>query len=229
MADAEHFSPKTFAFLRDLAGNNNREWFKANKERYDEDVKGPALRFIQDFSSHLDRLSPHFRADPRPVGGSLFRIYRDIRFSKDKSPYKTAAGIQFRHERGKDAHAPGFYLHLEPKQCFVGLGIWRPDGKALKKIRERIVEDPEAWKKGVSASAFRRRFDLSGDRLVRPPGGFDPEHPLIEDLKWKDYVASARLTQKDVIQAGFIKEYARYCRVGMPFVSFLCDALGLPS
>jgi uncharacterized protein (TIGR02453 family) len=228
VAKTGHFSRKTFSFLRDLAKNNNRDWFQANKGRYEEDVKVPALEFIQDFSSHLAKLSPHFRADPRASGGSLFRIYRDVRFSKDKSPYKTYTGIQFRHERGKDAHAPGFYLHLEPKQCFVGLGIWHPGGKTLKKIREGLVKDPKGWKKAVSGSAFKRRLTLSGDRLVRPPRGFDPEHALIQDLMWKDYVASSKLTQKDVMEPDFIKEYAAYCRAGLPFVSFLCRVQGLP-
>jgi uncharacterized protein (TIGR02453 family) len=228
VAKAEHFSGRTFGFLRDLARNNNRQWFHGNKERYEADVKGPALEFIQDFSAHLNKLSPHFRADPRASGGSLFRIHRDIRFSKDKSPFKTYTGIQFRHEEGKDAHAPGFYLHLEPRQCFVGLGIWRPDGKTLRKIREAIAHDPGAWKKAVSGKEFRRRLELSGDRLVRHPRGFDPEHPLIEDLMWKDYVAVARLTQKSVTESGFMNEYAAYCRAGMPFVAFLCEALELP-
>ena len=112
MAKMGYFNRKLFIFLKDLAENNNREWFKANKDRYDEDVKEPALAFVQAFSAKLEKLSPHFRADPRANGGSLFRIYRDTRFSKDKSPYKTYTGIQFRHYAAKDAHAPGFYLHL---------------------------------------------------------------------------------------------------------------------
>jgi len=228
VTEVGHFSGKTFAFLKDLKENNNKAWFQENKNRYEEDVKGPALNFIQDFSSHLAKLSLHFRADPRASGGSLFRIHRDIRFSKDKSPYKTHTGIQFRHERGKDAHAPGFYLHLEPKRCFVGVGIWHPDGKTLKKIREAIVEDPKVWKKAVSGAGFQKRFALSGDRLVRPPRGFDPDHPLIDDLMWKDYVAMAKLTQKSVAEPGFIKEYAAHCRAGLPLVAFLCKALGLP-
>jgi len=223
-----HFNRKTFDFLRELAANNDREWFKANKERYEEAVKGPALEFIQDFSATLGKLSQHFRADPRASGGSLFRIYRDTRFSKDKSPYKSYTGIQFRHEAAKDAHAPGFYLHLEPKQCFVGLGIWHPDGITLKKLREGLVEDPRAWKKAISGSGFKKRFKLSGDRLVRPPRGFDPEHPLIEDLKWKDYIAVSSLSQKDVMEPNFIKEFGGYCQAGFPFMTFLCDALGIP-
>jgi uncharacterized protein (TIGR02453 family) len=228
VAKRGYFNRKLFTFLKDLAENNNREWFKANKDRYDEDVKEPALAFVQAFSANLEKLSPHFRADPRANGGSLFRIYRDTRFSKDKSPYKTYTGIQFRHYAAKDAHAPGFYLHLEPKECFVGLGIWRPDGPTVKKIREGLVEDPKIWKKVISGAAFKRRLELTGDRLVRPPRGFDPEHPLVEDLKWKDYIAHTRLSQKAVMDPDFLKEFTGFCRAGLPFVSFLCKSLGLP-
>jgi len=106
--------PELFGFLEELKDNNDRTWFQANKSRYEEQVKSPLLAFIGGFDERLQRLSPHFVADPRPVGGSMFRIYRDVRFAKDKSPYKTAAGIHFRHERAKDVHAPGYYLHLEP-------------------------------------------------------------------------------------------------------------------
>jgi uncharacterized protein (TIGR02453 family) len=223
-----HFTRKTFRFLRDLSENNDREWFQANKERYEEDVKGPALEFIRDFSEPLKTLSPHFKADPRANGGSLFRIYRDTRFSKDKSPYKTFTGIQFRHDRGKDAHTPGFYLHLEPRQCFVGLGIWHPDGKTLRKLREGLVEEGAGWKKATSGKRFRSRFELSGDSLVRPPRGFDPEHPLIEDLKRKDFVAMARLSQETVTGPDFQKEFTKYCEAGAPFMAFLCKVLEFP-
>jgi len=223
-----HFTRKTFDFLRELAKNNNREWFKANKDRYERDVQTPAFNFIQDFSSHLNKLSPHFRADPRPVGGTLFRIYRDIRFSKDKSPFKTHTGIQFRHTHGKDAHAPGFYLHLDPEGCFMGLGIWRPDGKTLKRIREGLVEDPKGWRKATSGAAFKKRLELTGDSLVRPPAGFDPNHPLIDDLRRKDFVAMASIPQAAVTDPGFLKEYAAMCRAGAPFISYLCGVLDLP-
>ena len=98
---------------------------------------------------HLKKISPHFIADPRPVGGSIFRIYRDIRFSKDKQPYKTHAAAQFRHEAGKDVHAPGFYLHLAVGEVFAGFGIWRPDSSSLLKIRKAIINHPDQWKKVV--------------------------------------------------------------------------------
>ena len=136
-----YFTKATFTFLKDLTENNKREWFHQNKHRYEDHVRDPAIRFITDFGAHLRTLSEHFRSDPRTVGGSMFRIHRDTRFSKDKTPYKTAIGIQFRHELGKNAHAPGFYLHIDRGGCFAGAGMWHPDSPSLKKIREAIVED----------------------------------------------------------------------------------------
>ena len=221
------FSNGTFAFLRDLAKHNDREWFQAHKKRYEEVVKGPALRFIVETGPHLQKISPHFRADPRANGGSLFRIYRDTRFSKDKRPYKTHTGIQFRHEAGKDAHAPGYYLHIEPGGCFFGLGIWHPDGPTLRKIREGIVEDESGWRKVTGGKGFRDRLELTGDSLVRPPRGFDPEHPLVEDLKRKDFIAVAPLTQKILTDPAFVKEFIKLCKAGTPLMAFLCKALDL--
>ncbi len=223
-----YFTPKTFTFLRDLTANNNRAWFQENKARYEEFVRDPAIRFIMHFAPLLQKISKEFRADPRPVGGSLFRIYRDTRFSKDKSPYKTYTGIQFRHSLGKDAHAPGFYLHLEPKQIFAGVGTWHPDSPTLAKIRDAIVADPSAWKRAVNAKAFKTTYDLAGESLRRPPRGFEAEHPLIEDLKRKDFIGVAKIAQSTVTRANFPKTFAGLCRAGSPLVKFLCKANDVP-
>ena len=224
----QHFKPALFRFLSDLQDNNTREWFQANKDRFEGDLKEPALRFIVDFGAPLHKISPHFRADPRPVGGSLFRIYRDVRFSKDKSPYKTHAGLHFRHEAGKDAYTPGFYLHLEPRGCLVGVGLWHPDNPTLKILRDAVVADPEAWRKAVENPAFKKHFTVTGDMLKRPPRGYDPDHPLVEVLKLKDFTALAPLTQKQVTSPGFIDEFAGLCRAGGPLVQWVCRALGQP-
>ncbi len=224
----QHFGQDLFRFLEELKANNNREWFQANKDRYVHDVKEPAQAFIADFAPHLAKVSPHFRSDPRPVGGSLFRIYRDVRFSKDKSPYKTHAGLHFRHSAGKSAYTPGFYLHLEPRGCFAGVGLWHPDGPTLKKIRERVTQQPKAWRKAVEDTAFARSFTVEGDRLKRPPKGFDPDHELIEVLKFKDFTGISKLTQKQVISKGFIEEFARLCQAGGSLVKFICEALEQP-
>ena len=227
MPATRHFTPATFAFLRDLGANNNRDWFKANKDRYEETLREPALQFIRDFEPHLERISPHFRADDRRSGGSLFRIYRDVRFSRDKSPYKTYTGVQFHHAAGKDAHAPGFYLHLQPRGVFMGTGIWHPDSPTLAKIRSAIVDDPDGWRDTIDDTAFRQRYELEGDSLKRPPRGFPADHPLIEDLKRKDFIAVQRMSQKAVTGGGFLERFAADCAAGSGLVEFLCDAIGV--
>jgi uncharacterized protein (TIGR02453 family) len=222
------FGPELFSFLADLRANNNREWFAANKQRYEEHVLEPALAFIEAFAPRLEKISPHFRADARPSGGSLFRIYRDTRFAKDKSPYKTNLGIHFRHERAKDAHAPGYYLHIGPGEVFAGGGIWHPDTEAATRIREAIVDDPEGWRRATRTGAFKKRLALGGDALKRVPSWADPEHPLADDLRRKDFFGSTRLGETDALTPGFVDEYARICRAAAPLMRFLCEALDVP-
>ncbi len=223
-----HLTPALFAFLRDLAANNDRDWFNTNKDRYIEKVQEPALEFITDFGKRLAKISPHFTADARVQGGSLFRIYRDTRFSKDKTPYKTNTGMHFRHEAAKDVHAPGYYIHLQPGECFAGVGLWRPESKIAYAIRERIDADQAGWKKATRSKRFTDVWSLTGDSLTRPPRGYDADHPLIEDLKRKDFIASRRLTQKQVTSADFVDEFAAMCRSATPMMRFLCEAVGVP-
>ena len=155
------------------------------------------------------------------------RIHRDVRFGKDKRPYKTNVGIQFRHEQGKDVHAPGFYLHIEPDECFVGVGIWRPDATALAKIRDRICEHGKTWTAALNEKPFKRHFDLTGDSLIRPPRGYDKEHPLIESLKRKDFIAIAHLKNENIINARLKKMVMDRFQVADSYMQFLCKALEL--
>lgn len=222
-----HFSSELFQFLLELRTNNNRGWFTDNKGRYERHVKEPLLSFIADFEPHLHSISEHFVADTRTNGGSMFRIYRDIRFSKDKTPYKTNAAVHFRHEAGKSAHAPGFYLHLDPDDIFAGVGIWRPDSTAARCIRERIVADTKGWHGALKAPGFAEEFELGGDSLKRPPKGFDPDHPDIENLKRKDHIAAVSFTEQEVTAPGFIDEFADACRSASPYAEFLTGAVGL--
>jgi len=222
------FKPAIFKFLKDLEANNNREWFQANRDRYENELRGPALEFVTEFGAHLLQISPHFRADPRPNGGSLFRIYRDIRFSRDKRPYKDHAGMHFPHEAGRDAHTPGFYLHIQPRNCFVGMGLWRPENSLLKILREKVAADPQAWRDAVENVAFRKTFALEAESLKRVPRGFAADHELAAVLRLKSYTAYAPLTQRQVTSAGFVEEYAQLCRVGGALVKYLCEALGHP-
>ncbi len=222
-------TPELFAFLRDLKANNDRQWFAENRDRYLTDVRDPMLAFIRAFAVPLAEISPHCRADPRPNGTSLFRIYRDMRFSKDKTPYKTNIGAHFRHAAGTGAHAPGFYLHLEPGRCFAACGIWRPDGAALGAIRDAIVDQPQTWSRITTADAFRSTFAWRGESLKRPPRGYDPDHPLIEDLRRKDFLAGAELAESDTLQPGFFDHFVHLARTGFAFVEFLAGAVGAQS
>jgi uncharacterized protein (TIGR02453 family) len=227
-SEQTYFDHAFFRFLEDLKKNNQREWFQANKQRYEDEVRHPAQQFISDSGPQLHKISRHFLADPRPSGGSMFRIYRDTRFAKDKSPYKTNVGIQFRHKQGKDVHAPGFYLHLETGGCFAGVGIWHPDGDSLSAIRAAIVEQPERWKRITRSKPFTEKLELAGESLKRPPKGYDPEHPLVDDLKRKDFIASFAFDQKTAMEPDFLRYYWRICRAGSPLVEFLCEAVDVP-
>jgi len=222
-----YFNAETFAFLSDLAVNNNRDWFALHKQRYEETVRTPALRFISDIATELPAISPHFPAVPKKMGGSLMRVYRDTRFSRDKRPYKTNIGIQFRHELGRDVHAPGFYLHIAPDECFVGVGIWRPDAGALAKIRDAIVEGGDSWIAARDDKQFRSRFQLDGERLTNPPRGYSKDHPLIEDLKWKDFIAIADLKKSDAMGDRLLPRVLEDFDAGTPLMRFLSKALGL--
>jgi len=223
-----HFEPTLFDFLVDLADNNEREWFISNKARYEAEVKQPCLGFITAFAPHLQSISPHFVAIPRAVGGSLFRIHRDTRFSKDKRPYKTHAGMHFRHvASSRDVHAPGYYLHLEPGGVFGGVGIWHPERRSLTAIRAAIDADPDAWRSALHATGIPERLQLEGESLKRAPRGYPADHPLIEDIKRKDFIVSFPLTEADVLRPGFVEEFADACRSASPLMAFLCQAVGV--
>ncbi|MGR8946645.1 MAG: DUF2461 domain-containing protein [Gammaproteobacteria bacterium] len=218
--------PKTcMPFLKKLARNNNREWFNKNKQNYEESVREPALAFIEAMQPELEKISPHFRAIPKKVGGSLMRVYRDTRFAKDKTPYKTNIGIQFRHALGKDVHAPGYYLHIAPDGCFFGVGIWRPESKILNKIREFIADNPNAWQQAIKNNAFKKYFELHGESLIRPPRGYPADHPLIEDLKRKDFIAFSYFDANDIQQKNFPKIAGKTFAKATPLMSYLCMAV----
>ena len=218
------FSAGLFAFLRELAANNDKLWFAANRERYATLVKEPMLAFIDVFAEHLAAVDPNYLADPRPVGGSMFRIHRDVRFSRDKSPYKTAAAAHFRHRQSsRDVHGCGFYLHLEPGNCFAGAGIWHPDGDTLAKIRAAIDADGKHWE-----ATLRGGIELSGDMLTRVPSGYPADHQYAVDLRRKDFVSLVEIAERQVLAANFPQALASIYRALLPLNVFLCGALELP-
>jgi uncharacterized protein (TIGR02453 family) len=216
------FNESLFHFLGELRANNDREWFQANKARFETDVKEPMLAFIMAFAEPLQRINKHYVADPRPMGGSLFRIFRDTRFAKDKSPYKTNVGAQFRHrDCTKDVHSPGFYLHLEPGESFVSTGLWHPDPASLHRVRERIVSHTKEWQ-------VLGGLEILGDSLKRVPQGFASDHPCAEVLKLKDFYTHTPLTDREVCAPDFLERFTEACRRGTPLAAFLTKALELP-
>ncbi len=222
------FSAETLAFLAELERNNDREWFNANKARYEASLLDPALRFIERMQAPLERIAPHFRAVPKRSGGSLMRIYRDTRFARDKTPYKTNIGIQFRHEEGRDVHAPGFYVHVDTGQAFLGVGLWRPPPPALGAIRQRIDARPGEWRRARDDRRFRRHFTLGGESLKRPPRGYAADHPLIDDLRRRDFIAVKPFDPEAALRRGFERRVETAFAASAPFMRFLCDAVGVP-
>ena len=222
-----YFTRQTFSFLSSLADNNTREWFEGHKRDYEEFVREPALAFIADMAEEMPAISEHFRALPKKAGGSLMRVQRNLRFSRDKTPYKTNIGIQFRHEAGKDVHAPGYYVHIEPGECFVGVGLWHPDADPLFKIREAIAQNAGAWVKARDDKGFSKHFDLVGDTLANAPRGFAKDHPLVEDLKRKDFLGLAPLGETNVTSRNFRALVTDRFKQAEPMMRFLCGALEL--
>ena len=222
-----YFTPALFTFLRQLKSHNNREWFQARRARFTTDVEAPMLRFIADAGPRLLGISRAVIADPRRTGGSLYRIYRDTRFSADKSPYKVNVAASFSHEAKRDtkkalASVPGFYLHLEPGDSFGGGGIYHPDMPTLTRIRTAIVRDGKVW-----TAVKRTGIEIDGDRLSRAPAGFDPAHRFIEDLRLKDFYTLTSFSEEDVCAPDFLDRYIECCCTSAPLVGFVAKAMGL--
>ncbi len=219
------FTRELFRFLKDLKAHNDREWFQANKARYEEQARNPVLTFIGAIGPRLARISRQFLADPRPVGGSLFRIYRDTRFSKDKTPYKTHIAAHFPHRvaLAGGVHGPGFYLHLEPGASYAGGGIWHPGPDSLLQVRQAIAAQPRSWKVVRDSG-----LEIEGDALQRVPQGFAKDHPWADDLKRKDFYIGTGFSDTDVLAPDFADRVAAAYKEAAPLVKFLCGAMELP-
>jgi uncharacterized protein (TIGR02453 family) len=216
-----HFTPELFRFLVRLKRNNNRDWFLAHKDEYESCVHQSALQFIISFAGPLYDITPHLVADPRTSRGSLFRIYRDTRFSPDKRPYKTHIAMRFSH-CGEDVHSPGFYLHLEPGGCFAASGLWHPEPDTLLKVRNAIVERADEWRK------VRKLVNWDdASRLTRPPRGFPCDHEFVEDLKLRDLGSAINFADAQVCSPRFMATFATACRKMSPLARFLSSALNL--
>jgi len=224
-----YFSAASFHFLRELALNNNKTWFNAHKLDYEQQVRAPFLRLLGDIQADLLQISPHFRADTRHVGGSLFRIYQDCRFSKNKSPYKTWQGVRLFHYRHKQVPTPAFYIHLQPEQSLIGAGIWHPESVTQRKIRQFIFENPAHWQAAVYSATIQRYYlwERSEKGLVRPPRDFPTDFEFINDLKHRNWILWRPLSNTVMtgprLRATLIRDLQRLA----PFMDYLCAALEL--
>ena len=231
----ERFRPKALTFLRGLTRNNRKEWFEAHRADYEQELKGPLSQLIEEMDLRLATVAPEIIGSPKK---SAFRIHRDVRFSKDKSPYKTHVACWFFHRDvgtrivSDAVHGgAGFYLHIAPGASFCGGGIWMPPRPALQKIRDALVEDWEGWEAVVRDRGFRRRFgDLDQEgMLTRMPRGFDPQHPAAPWLRYQSFTAGAPLTDEDVTSTRLPDTLIRHFSAMTPFVRWLNTALGLPA
>ena len=222
-----YFTRALFSFLKDLAAHNDRAWFNDHRDRYEEHYRDAGVRFVADFGPQIRAVSPHLVVDPRPHGGSLLRIFRDIRFKKDKRPYKTHVGMSFAHESGKGIHAPGIYLHLEPGGSFVAGGLWRPPTAVLRPIRQAMVAAPDRWRT-VIASLTDAGYENFGEQLQRVPAGFPGDHPLADELRWKSHGFSIGLTQQDVLSTDAHERIGAAILPLRPYLALICEAIDQP-
>jgi len=225
------FRGDALRFLRQLKRHNTRPWFEANRPRYEAEVRGPMARLVEEIDVHLARVAPEIVGDPRR---SVFRIHRDVRFSRDKSPYKTHAACWFYHMdagRGVGGEAQGgagFYFHLEPGQCLIGAGIWMPPRESLSRIREALLEDYRGFERIVEDRSFRRRYGPLGDEamLKRLPRGYQEQHPAARWMRYQSFTAGRTLTERTVLSSRLAVTVAGHYAALTPFVRWLNAALG---
>lgn len=223
-----YFSDHGLQFLRMLADNNDRAWFHAHKQDYQTHVRAPFQRLLSDLQAPLRQASEHYLSDPKAVGGSLFRIHRDTRYSADKAPYKPWQGARLYHRRRRQTPAPAYYLHLQPGHSFIGAGLWHPEPETLRKLRQFIVDNPVAWQAAAHAPPLRRRYSFDDDeKLRRPPRGFDPQFAFIDDLRQRNFIAYRRLDDAMMTGPRLLPSVSRDLRTLAPWMDYLCAALEL--
>lgn len=222
------FPPDLQKFLGELKTHNNRAWFEENKARYERVYKVSFSAFVTAVGPRLAKISSELVADPKPSGGSVMRIYRDTRFSPDKSPYRTYTVVHFGHRKAGEGMAPGLFLYVSPEEVSAGGGLWHPETAVAQKIRSAIVADPRAWQAATASAGFRTRFELTGESLKRPPPGVPKDHALLADLVRKDFVASTDLTKTEFTSPQFLSTFDGIGRQVSPLLRFLCKAIGLP-
>ncbi|MCU0635573.1 MAG: DUF2461 domain-containing protein [Gemmatimonadaceae bacterium] len=232
---AEHFTgftPKAYTFLRGLARNNRKEWFEAHRADYDRELRAPLIALVEEIDVRLATIAPEIVGTPKR---SIFRIHRDVRFSKDKKPYKTNAACWFYHRDAGHAvgdgavhGGAGFYFHFSPDEAFCGGGVWMPPRPALAKLREALDEDHETFTALVKAPAFRRRFGALDTEavLTRMPRGYADTHPAAAWLKYQSFTAGQALTLAQVTSPKLADTLAKSYTALVPWVRWLNRAMG---
>lgn len=233
MPDFAGFPAAAFTFLKGLARHNARPWFEARRDVYEAAVRDPMRALIEAVDLRFGRLAPEIVGDPRK---SMFRIHRDVRFSRDKSPYKTWASAWFYHRDagkgvGQDAHGgAGLYVHLEPGACEIAGGLWMPEKNALAKVRDAIADDPAGFTRVITTPAFKRTWKRLSDQavLTRVPRGYDAEHPAATWLRYKSFTSTVMLTDAQMRSPRLVDLMMRRYETMVPLVRWLNSALGYP-
>ncbi len=231
--DFTGFRPGLRKFLKELQANNDRDWFHSQQDRFESEVREPALAFTRAIRPHVLRICPRLVIDASRTGGSMLRMHRDIRFSADRRPYHTRVFLSFPHEDEERATAPGFWLRVRPDAVHLGVGV-RPRGPVtLRRIRRHIDEHRRRWAAATENEQFVSTFGaatsgvLGPPELRRVPAGYDADHPFATDLRRKDFRAEARVRLADVARPDFVDQAVEAFESGAPYLRFLCDALGL--
>lgn len=217
------FSPKALSFLRALKRNNDREWFKARKEQYDTLLRAPMIAIIEQLAAEFPRFAPDLIANPKT---SLYRIYRDTRFSENKTPLKTHVAAVFPC-RGLEKHqGAGLYFHISPDDVWIGGGMYSPDTSQLHAEREHIVKNVKRLRAIVESPGFRRAVGkLEGEKLQRVPRGFDKDHPAAEFLKYRQFMAGQEHPGPFACSPGFYRAVLNVFKQIAPLVRFLNEPL----
>ncbi|HLP15949.1 MAG TPA: DUF2461 domain-containing protein [Bacteroidota bacterium] len=218
------FPEEMIPFFKKLKRNNNREWFAKHKQEYEEIVKFPMQCYIASIAPLFAEFAPEFDVDPKR---SIFRIYRDTRFSSDKTPYKTHAAAHFVLKgMPKGLVGSGYYFHIEPGEVFLGAGIYIPDGTQIKKIRAAIDAHAAEFLSIINNKKFIKRFGtLTGEKLQRVPTGFAPDHPMADYLKLKQFFVGVTLPEASITRERFLADSAGIFEEALPFVRFLNEAI----
>lgn len=220
----EGFPREGIKFLNRLKRNNNRSWFEEHKGEYESFVKLPMQSLIAALKPHFEKFAPEFDVNPKR---SMFRVYRDVRFSKDKTPYKTHVAAHFvLRGKPKGVEGSGYYLHIEPGEVFLGGGIYMPDSDQLKKIRRVIADQSRRFLLIVEDRKFKRRFGkIEGEKLRRVPQGYEPDHPMAEWLKYKQFFVGSGWPEARCHRRAFVNEIAKAFEDATPLVRFLNEAM----